>query len=262
MYSFVEKLADLIPDRVRASVKTYVKKKLFSTLSLVCGGKDRALLWSYSNFEMSPHSILFRGYFQGIIPLPNMSNGKLVEWHDPEHRGVVPINEFKARGNLIQILKKNLKLPEQERFVVKINADFRKTMEGCAQPRKKTQRTWVTPEFIEAAVKLHEMGIAHSIETYKDGVLVGGVIGFAINGYFADISLFHSVDNASRFAYYHLLLKLKECGFTLHDAGWANTWLSQFNLISVHRDEFKRKLTEAMITHVKMDNTVPNYAFN
>lgn len=257
MYPLVKKCAHLIPIRVRRSVRTRLKNYLFSALSSVCEGKDRALLWSYSNFEMSAHTILLRGYFQGIIPLPNMTDGKLVEWHDPDHRGIVPINDFKARGDLIRFIKKNQKLPDEERFSVKINTDFRKVMESCAQPRKRTQRTWVTPDFIEASIKLHEMGIAHSIETYQNGVLVGGVIGFAINGYFADISLFHSVDNAGRFAYYHLLLKLKECGFTLHDSGWANTWFSQFNLISMPRDEFKQQLTKAMITHVKMNNTVP-----
>ncbi|WP_207532383.1 leucyl/phenylalanyl-tRNA--protein transferase [Desertivirga arenae] len=261
MNPLVEKVADLIPDKVRASIKKRTQDSLFSALSKVSGGRHKALLWTYSNFEMNAYSILLRGYFQGLIPLPNMSNGQFVEWHDPEYRGIVPIEDFRARGDLMRVLKKNQSLTDEKRFIVKINTDFKKTIESCAKPRKRTKRTWLTPAFIEAAMQLHDMGIAHSIETYQNGELVGGVIGFAINGYFGDITLFHFVDNASKVAYYHLLLKLKESGFTLHDSGWGNTWFSQFNLINMHREEFKRNLTQAMITHVKMNDVVPKLYF-
>lgn len=247
--------------KLRQSTKTFLLESLFSAHARISGGKHNSLLWTYGQFELSPYDIMLRGYFQGVVPLPNMSNSQLVEWHDPAYRGIVPIETFKAQEGLIRVLKKNHSLPAEKQLEVRINTDFQKTIESCAQPRKKTSRTWLNPNYIDAALELHGMGIAHSIETYQNGILVGGVIGYAINSYFADITLFNTVDNASKVGYYYLLLKLRNSGFKLHDSGFGNNWFSQFGAVDMPRKEFKMNLTKAIVNPAKFTNEVPHLPF-
>lgn len=105
------------------------------------------------------------------------------------------------------------------------------------------------------------MGVAHSVETYQNGKLVGGVFGISINGYFATLSLFHSVDNASKVAFYYLLLKLRDDGFKLHVSGDANTWFTQYGSINISKDEFRKDLVKATMAPVTFSANVPRLEF-
>ena len=239
------------------STKALMLTALFAAHSKLTGDALKSVLWSYRTFELTPENIMLKGYFQGVVPLPNVSHNQRIEWHDPEFRGLIPITGFKAHKDLIRLLKKNLTTTSTERFEVKINHNFKKTIECCAMPRKKTSRTWLSKEYINAAVELHELGIAHSIETYQNGVLVGGVIGYAVNSYFADITLFHTVDNASKVGYYYLLHKLRDEGFTLHDSGFGQNWFHQFGAVDTPRAEFKRQLAKSIIMPTKFTENVP-----
>jgi len=178
-----------ISSNFRQSTKKALQKLSHTALTKVSGSKDKALLWSYGQFKLSPYIIL-QGYLQGIFPLPNMKNGKIIEWYDPEIRGIIPIQDFKIQKDLLRQLKKEkLKEPSQ-RFEIRINTNFKETLIACSKPRGTKTKTWITPEYIEAATELHEMGLTHSVETYINGVLVGGVVGMAVNGSFGSFFKF------------------------------------------------------------------------
>lgn len=251
-----KKIASFIPENVRQITKRFLQQFFHLALTKVSGGQDNALLWSYGQFELTPQIIL-KGYLQGIYPLPNMHNGKIIDWYDPEIRGIIPTQNFKLQKDLWRHLKKEKYQEKSKQFDVRVDTSFLETIVACSKPRGKETRTWLTPEFIKAALELHNMGFAHSVETYQNGILVGGVIGVAINGYFTTLSLFHSVDNASKIAFYYLLVKLRDDGFKLHVSGTANSWLSQYGMTSIPRDEFRKSLMSAITTPVTFSSKIP-----
>jgi leucyl/phenylalanyl-tRNA--protein transferase len=270
-FSFIEKtkntikkipvrktLSSIVPKKIKRPLKEVLERSLFKGISRIFRGKYDALLWFQGQrVRISVDTLLLRGYCQGVVPLPSLYESEVIEWHDPDFRGIVPVEEFKVQKDLWRRLKKQKLMSPQEKFEIRINNNFKETIEACAKPRKETNRTYLTPDYIKTCLDLHEMGIAHSIETYQNGILVGGVIGFAINSYFADITLFHHVDNASKVAYYYLLVKLKESGFKLHDSGWTNSWFGQYGMEPMPRSEFRQKLASAITTPAKFTNQVP-----
>lgn len=158
-------------------------------------------------------------------------------------------------------LKKEQGLSEEEKIQIKVNHNFRDTILSCAKPRGKKNNTWITPEYIEAVIELHNMGIAHSIEAYQNGLLVGGAVGLSINGFFATLSLFHTVDNASKIAFCYLLQKLKDDGFKLHHCGDVDSWVTQYGMVAIEREPYRKELIYAVTTPVKFTSAVPSLSF-
>jgi leucyl/phenylalanyl-tRNA--protein transferase len=249
-----------VPENINTSTKRSLQQFSHSLLIKASGGKDNALLWSYGQLELSPF-LLLKGFLQGIFPLPNMTNGKIIEWYDPEIRGIIPLDNFKIQKDLLRRLKKEKSQEQEKKFEVRINTNFEETILACSKPRGEKAKTWLTPEYIQTALELHKMGFMHSIETYQNNVLVGGVFGIAINGYFGTLSLFHAVDNASKIAFYYLLVKLRDDGFKLQDVGTASPWFNQYGLVSMPRDEFRNRLMNAITVPVKFTNHVPVLEF-
>lgn len=255
-----KQISSVIPENVKNPTKRLLQQLFYTAFTKVSGGKNKALLWSYAQLELSPF-ILYQGYLLGTYPMPNMKSGKITEWYDPEIRGIIPIQDFKLRNDLLRNLKKEKLKGIDERFEIRINTNFQGVIVGCSNPRGEKTKTWLTSEFMKVVLELHEMGVAHSIETYQNGELVGGVFGIAINGYFATLSLFHSVDNASKVAFYYLLVKLKEDGFKLHVSGDANSWFTQYGSINISKDEFRKNLVMATIAPVTFSTNVPILEF-
>jgi leucyl/phenylalanyl-tRNA--protein transferase len=251
----------VVPNHIKVTGKRLLQKSFHKGLSKVSGGDNDALLWSYAQFKLSPFLII-QAYMQGFYPFPNMENNKIIEWYDLDLRGVIPIQDFKARGDLYRFLKKEKLKEANPQFKIKINADFKAVILACAEPRGgKRQKTWLSTEYIEALLELHNMGLAHSVEAYENGVLVGGVMGLAINGYFSTLSLFHTVDNASKVAFYYLLTKLKDDGFKLHFTGTPDAWFSQYGMINVEKEIFRKDLLGAVTAQVAFTKNIPQLLF-
>ncbi|WP_432713585.1 leucyl/phenylalanyl-tRNA--protein transferase [Pedobacter sp.] len=255
MEDIKKKTSMFFSDEFRQLTKIFLQKTTYTILSKVSGGKEKALLWSYGQSELSPF-ILLQGHLKGSYPLPNKNNPEFIEWHDPEVRGIIPLDNFKIQKDLWRKLKKEKLKAESERFEIRINTNFNAAIRGCAAPRGGKTKTWITPEYIEVATELHRMGHVHSIETYINNNLVGGVIGIAINGFFDSLSLFHTVDNASKVAYYYLLVKLREDGFKLIASG-PNPWFSQYGMVYVEKTAFRKELINAITAPVSFSNRVP-----
>lgn len=119
-------------------------------------------------------------------------------------------------------------------------------MRGCAESAPGRDRTWITPEFIDAYTELHRLGHAHSVECWQNGELAGGIYGVAVGGAFAGESMFRRADNASKAALAHLVGHLRERGFELFDIQMVTPVTGQLGAIQIPRTEYLRRLRTAV----------------
>lgn len=249
-------VSSIVPTKFKGPSKRLLQQILHSGLIKVSGSHEDALLWSYAQVELTPY-IMVQGYLQGTFPMPKVDNNKIFIWHDPDPRAIIPVADFKIRNDLLRCLKKDRLQESDKRFEIKLNANFEQTIINCSKPRGEKTSTWISTEYMKVMLELHKMGIAHSVETYQNGELVGGVLGVALNGYFVTLSLFRTVDNASKVAFCYLLTKLKEDGFKLHITGDADSWFAQFGAINVTKNDFRQELISAITAPVTFTSLVP-----
>lgn len=186
--------------------------------------------------DLEPGTLL-AAYRTGLFPMPVDPNRRRskIAWYSPDPRGVIPLDALVVSRSLRSSCR---------RFDVRTNTDFRRVMERCADPQRKGR--WITSEFIDAYVRLAELGWAHSIETYLDGELVGGLYGVRINGLFAGESMFHDVSDASKVALVHLVNHLNATGAVLLDTQWVTDHLASLGAIKVSRSDYVRLLSHAI----------------
>lgn len=249
-------ISSVTPKKLKGPTMRLLQKLFYSGLVKISGGQENALLWTNAQSGLSAYTLI-QGFLQGTFPMPQVDNNKIFIWYDPDPRGIIPIADFKIRNDLLRCLKKDKSQDIEKRFEIKLDTNFEQTIINCAKPRGTKNTTWISPEYIKVILELHKMGIAHSIETYQNGVLVGGVLGVALNGYFITLSLFRTVDNASKVAFCYLLAKLKEDKFKLHISGAADSWFTQFGAINVTKKEFREQLIPAITTPVAFTSSLP-----
>ena len=179
--------------------------------------------------DLSPERLIF-AYSLGIFPW--YSEDEPILWWSPDPRMVLFPDELKISRSLKKVLK-------NKGFEVRFNTAFEDVIKNCATVKRKGQDgTWLTPEMIEAYIKLHKLGFAHSVETYLEGKLVGGLYGVAIGGVFFGESMFHKVSNASKVAFVHLVRRLKEKGFDIIDCQQSTPHMARFGAREIPRKEF------------------------
>jgi leucyl/phenylalanyl-tRNA--protein transferase len=146
------------------------------------------------------------------------------------------LNEFKISRSLRKSMKK---------FEYKFDTNFCEVIRRCGSKERKDQygSSWIQDEIIEAFQELHAMGIAHSIESYKDGKLVGGLYGLAIGGVFCGESMFADVSDASKAAYAILIAHLKEWGYDFVDCQVPTQHLKSLGAKEMPRDKFLKRLS-------------------
>ena len=181
--------------------------------------------------------ILIAGYCQGYFPMADDDGA--ISWYDTNRRAIIPLDAFHASRRLARRVRNG-------GFEIRVDHDFRAVMVACAEPRP-NQGGWISPEMIDAYTELHHAGFAHSVETWRDGRLVGGLYGVAIRGLFAGESMFSRENDASKVALVHLVERLRRGGFTLLDSQYiGNDHMLQFGTIEIPRAEYKRRLHEAL----------------
>jgi leucyl/phenylalanyl-tRNA--protein transferase len=178
---------------------------------------------------------LLLAYRSGVFP---WTVGPIT-WWSPDPRGIFELDEFHVSRSLRRVIR-------QAPFFITVNKAFASVMEGCAEPAKGRRSTWITPEFIEAYIQMHERGHAHSLECWQGERLVGGIYGVAIGGFFAGESMFHRVSNASKVALYHLIERLRERGFELFDVQMLTPITKQLGAIEIRREEYLKRLRSAI----------------
>lgn len=182
-------------------------------------------------------SILLGAYAQGVFPMAE--DDGTIYWYDPDPRTIIPLEKLHVSRSLKRRLRKG-------GFEVRYDTAFRQVMIECARPAPGRESTWINDELIEAYSRLHDLGFAHSAETWMDDQLVGGVYGVSLAGLFAGESMFSRKTDASKIALVCLVARLNERGYRLFDVQFTTSHLQRFGAVEVPRSEYQRRLAEAL----------------
>jgi leucyl/phenylalanyl-tRNA--protein transferase len=183
--------------------------------------------------DLSP-ARLIDAYSHGIFPWFNV--GEPILWWSPDPRMVLLPTQLKVSRSLKKVIR-------NRDYEVRLDSAFTHVMQGCAQPRRGQDGTWITPAMIDAYTRLHQKGIAHSAETWINGELVGGLYGVALGRMFYGESMFTSVSDASKIAFVHLVWQLKRWGFGMIDCQMKTTHLATFGAHEIPRADFMRRVS-------------------
>jgi leucyl/phenylalanyl-tRNA--protein transferase len=177
---------------------------------------------------------LLVAYCNGYFPMASHRRGP-IEWYSPDPRAIIPLNGLHVSRSLRRTLKRNV-------FTVRINTAFESVIRACAGRAE----TWISEEIIAAYTELHHRGFAHSVESWHDEQLVGGLYGVAIGGAFFGESMFSRMTDASKVALVHLVERLKRRGFTLLDTQFMTEHLRALGAIELPRRSYLRLLSKAL----------------
>jgi len=178
---------------------------------------------------------LLDAYRHGIFPWFNEDDPIL--WWSPDPRMVLFPQEFKISHSLRKTLRK-------QTYEVRTDTAFEQVMRACAAPRAGQNGTWIHEDMIAAYTALHHMGRAHSVESWKDGELVGGLYGMAIGRMFYGESMFSRSNDASKAAFAHLAAQLQRWNFGMIDCQMNTSHLASLGAREIPRAEFIQRLQE------------------
>jgi len=184
--------------------------------------------------DLAPETLI-TAYTQGLFPMP-VGRRRRLGWWSPDPRGIIPMDGLRISRSLRRSLR---------RYDIRVDTAFADTMSRCGDPRR--PHGWITPEFIDAYTRLHQMGVAHSIEAWTDdGELVGGLYGVSIGGLFAGESMFHHAPDASKVALVTLVDILGRTPDALLDVQWLTPHLASLGAIEVSRRDYLTRLRRAL----------------
>jgi len=186
------------------------------------------------NFDdlLKPENMI-KLYASGAFPMADEDTEKIT-WYLPEIRTIVPLNNY----NVPRSFKKFLK---GTNFQVKFDFDFLPVVKGCADREK----TWISDKIIRAYLELKKFGYVHTVETWQNGKLVGGLYGITYGGAFFGESMFSYVPQASKFALVNLINHLIENEFLLLDVQYMTEHLKMFGAKEISFEEYKILLKAA-----------------
>jgi leucyl/phenylalanyl-tRNA--protein transferase len=183
--------------------------------------------------------LLISAYASGWFPMA--VEGGEIRWFSPDPRGIVPLDAFTPPRRLERVWR-------QRRFEIRIDTAFDVVIRACAEIERDPDDpgTWITEEIVESYNALHARGLAHSVEAWRDGRLVGGLYGVALGGAFFGESMFHRETDASKIALMALVERLRDRGYQLLDTQWTTAHLARFGAVDVPRREYLRRLERAL----------------
>ncbi len=183
--------------------------------------------------DLTPSNLL-AAYCVGIFPMAD-DTGE-IHWLAPDPRAVMDLNAFHVTRSLRTTVRR-------ETFQIRLNTAFRRVMAACAE---REEGTWISPDILRAYSRLHQFGYAHSVEAWREGKLVGGLYGVAIEGAFFGESMFHRERDASKVALVRLVERLRDRGFVLLDVQFLTQHLRSFGAVEIPRSEYRRRLRKAL----------------
>lgn len=189
--------------------------------------------------DVAPGTLL-AAYRRGIFPMPGESPRDPMMWFSPLRRGVLPLDGLRVSRSLRRSVRD---------FEIRVDTAFDEVVQGCADPRR--PHGWIDKRIRNAYGRLHRLGWAHSVETWQDDRLVGGLYGVAIGGLFAGESMFHRVRDASKVALVGLVDVLREgppeiIGRRVLDVQWKTDHLASLGVVEVPRNEYLDRLEQAL----------------
>jgi leucyl/phenylalanyl-tRNA--protein transferase len=188
--------------------------------------------------EITPE-ILLRAYAVGIFPMAEDADDPALFWVEPRERGVLPLEAFHVGRRLVRTVR-------SDRFEMRVDHDFDAVIDGCAARSRERDKTWINSRIRRLYRELFDIGHCHTVESYRDGRLVGALYGVRLGGAFFGESMFHRERDASKVALVHLAARLRAGGFRLLDTQFLTEHLLQFGAVEVPRRVYKRLLQEAI----------------
>jgi leucyl/phenylalanyl-tRNA--protein transferase len=188
--------------------------------------------------EITPE-LLLKAYAFGVFPMAKSRADEKVFWVQPRERGVLPLDKFHVSRSLRKTLRRG-------DFVVTCDRDFAGVLAACAEPGPHRPETWINDTIVGLFTSLHQAGLAHSVEAWRDGELVGGLYGLAMGAAFFGESMFSRTDDASKVALCHLVGILKHGGFTLLDTQFITDHLKRFGTVEMSQSAYLALLSVAL----------------
>ena len=179
---------------------------------------------------------LLEAYQSGLFPW----SADPITWWSPDPRGVLPVGAVHVSRSLARTLR-------QAPYTVTFDQNFSAVIRACAEvPRSGASSTWISPQLLQAYEQLAQAGHAHSVECWQEGLLVGGVYGVSVGGFFAGESMFHRADDASKVALVHLDRHLASRGFTLLDCQMVTSVTRSLGAMEIPRTDYLDRLARAV----------------
>ncbi len=183
--------------------------------------------------------LLLRAYASGVFPMARGRDDPRLYWIEPDHRGIVPLDGFHISRSLRRTLR-------HQPFTIRCDTAFEAVMRACGEAADDRPDTWINEEIVRQFVQLFHLGLAHSVECWRDDTLVGGLYGLALGAAFFGESMFSRRTDASKVALVHLVARLKRGGFRLLDTQFVTDHLRRFGAIEIPRDDYRRRLDAAL----------------
>jgi leucyl/phenylalanyl-tRNA--protein transferase len=182
--------------------------------------------------DLEPATLL-EAYRNGMFPMP-LGRRNRIGWFSPDPRAILPLDGLKVSRSLRR---------SAARMQVTVNQSFVEVMRACADPSR--PHGWISDEFVDAYLRLNELGWAHSVETRIDGELVGGLYGVSIGSFFAGESMFHRATDASKVALVHLVDLMRSVPRARLDVQWSTPHLQRLGAIEISRSAYLELLAGA-----------------
>jgi leucyl/phenylalanyl-tRNA---protein transferase len=191
---------------------------------------------------MTPLSpdLLLKAYAIGVFPMAEGRADSRIVFVDPDRRGVLPFERFHVPRSLRKTIRRKV-------FEIRCDTAFADVLDGCAASTDKRRDTWINPEIERLYNQLYRLGFAHSVETWREGKLVGGLYGVALGAAFFGESMFSRETDASKVALVALVERLQRGGFTLLDTQFLTEHLSRFGAVEIPREDYRRQLEDAIV---------------
>jgi leucyl/phenylalanyl-tRNA--protein transferase len=190
--------------------------------------------------EITPQ-VLLKAYACGIFPMAESADDPALYWIEPQQRGILELDAVHVPRRLRRTVR-------QAVYDVRIDTDFEAVIAGCAASRSGRRTTWINPKIRALYRELFATGYCHTVETWQQDRLVGGLYGVALHGAFFGESMFSVARDASKVALVHLCARLIYGGFSLLDTQFVTEHLKQFGTTEIDRGDF-HKLLEKSLAH-------------
>jgi len=180
-------------------------------------------------------------YQRGVFPMADAREDESIFLIDPERRGVLPLESVHIPRRLARTVRSDI-------FQVRINSAFDAVVEACATSRPGRLETWINAPIQKLYGELFARGLAHSVECWRDGQMVGGLYGVSLGAAFFGESMFSTERDASKVALAHLVGRLKVGDYRLLDTQFITDHLLQFGAVEISRADYRRRLAKAWPT--------------
>ena len=198
---------------------------------------------------------LLEAYACGLFPMAEDRDDPVIHWIEPKHRGIIPLDKFHIPKRLRRTLR-------NDSHQISVDKKFCEVIRACSESSQSRENTWINKPIENLYITLFNMGYAHSVETYKDGKLVGGLYGVALGGVFFGESMFSRTSDSSKLALCHLSARLLKSKFKLFDVQFITNHLKQFGAVEITQNDYKKLLFNAVNNKIVFQSNLSFIEFN